>query len=328
MKRSIVALAASACFVALLGAAPAHAAFVTFASGDGDDGLACTSPETACRQIGGATGALSKTDPGGVVHVLPGEYNAFEIPQNLSVGIIAEGGLASVLNGSVPIPGGGEASILINNVNSGAVVRIRGLQIESFGAPIAVVGNETTLHVERCVLAPLAGFNGIDFRGSGTLVARLFVSDTIISRQVGIRNATGIQIRPTASAGVSAVLDNVRIEDLGAGVVIDSRATTGNNTVVIRNSTVSGNASFGIYAAESGGGATNVTVEGSTSAGNGTFGIGSNGANSFVRVRNSTVTGNGTGLQIAGSGKLISVGGNVVRANTANGAFTATEAQQ
>ena len=134
-----------------------------------------------------------------MVHVLPGEYDAFAIPANLSVGIIAEGGLASVLDGSVPIPGGGVASILVNNTDSQNVVRIRGLEIESFGTPIAVVGNETTLHVERCVLAPLsgAGFYGVDFRPGGSLVTRLFVSDTIISKQVGARTATGIRIRPT-----------------------------------------------------------------------------------------------------------------------------------
>jgi hypothetical protein len=297
-------------------------------SGDGDDGLACTSPETACRQIGGATGALSKTDPGGVVHVLPGEYNAFEIPANLSVGIIAEGGLASVLNGSVPIPGGGEASILINNVNSGAVVRIRGLQIESFGAPIAVVGNETTLHIERCVLAPLGGFNGIDFRPGGTLLTRLFVSDTIISRQVGVRTATGIRILPTGSAGVSAVLDNVQIEDLGSGILIDGRNTSGTNSVTIRNSTVGGSSSFGIFAVDGGGGSTNVMIEQSTSTGNGTWGVATSGANVATRVRNSTVTSNGRGLLATASSKLISQGGNVVAGNTVNGAFTQAIGQQ
>jgi hypothetical protein len=331
MKRLIASLAASACLVALLGAAaPAHAAFITFVSGDGNDALACTSPATACRQIGGATGALSKTDSGGVVHVLPGEYNAFEIPANLSVGIIAEGGLASILNGSVPIPGGGEASILVNNTNSVNVVRIRGLQIESFGTPIAVVGNETTVHIERCVLAPLAGpgFYGVDFRPSGGLVTRLFVSDTIISKQVGARTATGIRIRPTSSAGVTAVLDNVRIEDLGNGILIDGTATTGTNAVTIRNSTIAGGTTFGIYARDSGGGATNVTIEGSTSANNGTWGIAANGANVTERVRNSTVSGNGTGLIATNTSKLISHGGNVVAGNTANGAFTQTIGQQ
>jgi hypothetical protein len=329
VKRSIGALAASACLVALCDAtAPAQAAFATFVSGDGNDALACTSPATACREIGGATGALSKTDSGGVVHVLPGDYDAFVIPANLSVGIIAEGGLASVLDGSVPIPGGGVASILVNNTNSQNVVRIRGLEIESFGTPIAVVGNETTLHVERCVLAPIAaaGFYGIDFRPGGGLLTRLFVSDTVISKQVGARSATGIRIRPTSS--VIAVLDNVRIEDLGSGILIDGRNTTGANSVTIRNSTIAGSSTFGIFAVDAGGGSSNVMVEGSTSSNNGTWGVATSGANVTTRVRNSTITGNGRGLLATASSKLISHGGNVVAGNTVNGAFTQTIGQQ
>ena len=327
MKRSI---AASACLVALLGAAvPANAAFITFVSGDGNDALACTSPATACRQIGGATGALSKTDSGGVVHVLPGEYDAFEIPQNLSVGIIAEGGLASILNGSVPIPGGGEASILVNNTNSENVVRIRGLQIESFGAPIAVVGNETTLHIERCVLAPLPGFNGIDFRGGGGLLTRLFVSDTIISKQVGPRDATGIRIRPTSSAGVTAVLDNVRIEDLGTGILIDGGATSGSITMNVKDSVISGNAArgIGVFEAVSGGPST-VVLERTTVSGNSAQGIFASRALASVRVRQSAITGNTVGVVSANGGQIISHGDNVLAGNTTNGAFTSTVAPQ
>jgi hypothetical protein len=329
MKRSIVSLAASACFVSLLGAAaPAHAAYATFVSADGNDANTCLTPATACREIGGASGALSKTDSGGVVHVLPGEYDAFAIPADLSVGIIAEGGLASVLDGSVPIPGGGIASILVNNVNSASVVRIRGLQIESYGTPIAVVGNETTLHIERCVLAPVsgAGSYGVDFRPGGTLVTRLLVSDTVISRQVGARDATGIRIRPTSSAGVTAVLDNVRIEDLGSGILIDGNATTGSNTVTVRNSVVAGNTNFDLNVIDNSGG-TSVMIEGS-SVTTSSVGVRAQGAAAVVRMRNSTVTGNTTGLRVISGGKIISNGGNVLRGNTTNGAFTATEAQQ
>lgn len=326
MKRSIVSLAASVGLFASIGAAaPAHAAFVTFASGTGTDTGNCDSVAAACRQI---SFALTKTDSGGVVHVLPGEYDAFVIPDNLSVGIIAEGGLASVLNGSVPIPGGGVASILINNTVSANVVRIRGLQIESFGAPIAVVGNETTVHIERCVLAPLAGSIGVDFRPSGTLITRLFVSDTIISRQVGARDATGIRIRPTDSAGISAVLDNVRIEDLGSGILIDGRSTTGSDAITIRDTVISGSATFGLKVVDDSSGSTSVSLEGSTVSNNVTNGVVAVRANTTVRVSNSIVTGNANGLVATSGGNFISQGGNVVRGNTVNGTFTLTEAQQ
>jgi hypothetical protein len=46
------------------------------------------------------------------------------------------------------------------------------------------------------------------------------------------------------------------------------------------------------------------------------------------RVRNSTVTGNATGLIATNTAKLISHGGNIVAGNTVNGAFTQTVGQQ
>jgi len=118
------------------------------------------------------------------------------------------------------------------------------------------------------------------------------------------------------------------VEGNANGITIDGRSTSGSTKTAVRDSAIAANAAFGIYAADSGGGTTNVTVEESSSGNNTTFGIGSSGVNSTVRVRYSAVTGNGTGLQIASSGKIISLGGNSVRGNTANGSFTATEAQQ
>jgi len=328
MKRSIVALAATACLVTLLGAAaPAHAAFATFVSADGNDANTCLSPATACREIGGASGALSKTDSSGVVHVLPGEYDAFSIP-DMSVGIITEGGLATVLDGAIPIPGGGVASILINNISENNVVRIRGLQIESYGSPIAVVGGSLTVHVERCVLAPVggAGIYGIDFRPAAA-GARLFVSDTIVSKQVAVRTAGGIRIQPTGSAGVTAVLDSVRIEDLGSGGLIDGRATTGSNNITIRNSSIAGSSTYGVAVVDAGGGSTKAVIESTTITSNAAQGLGAYGTNVTVRVKDSTISGNGQGLERSGA-QLISHGGNAVADNTFNGTFSSTVAPQ
>jgi len=321
MKKSMLSLAASTCLVALLGAAaPAHAAFITFVSGNGLDSNNCPTPATACRQLAGASGAISKTDATGTIHVLAGEYSAFAIDKSLDV--LAEPGTATIADSTfIAIPGGGSASILVSDLN---IVRIQGFHVYNPYAGIAFVGGGK-LYVERCVFVPGSSQFGVDHRPNGT--SELYVSDTILSGD-GSAGGGGISIRPTGSGSAKAVLDDVNVEDNASGIIIDGRSTTGTNTVTIRNSVVSGGSAFGIYAVDGGGGVTNVTVEGSTSTNNTTFGIGSNGVNSFVRVRNSTVNGNGTGLQIAGSGKLISNGGNVVRGNTANGAFTATEAQQ
>jgi hypothetical protein len=145
---------------------------------------------------------------------------------------------------------------------------------------------------------------------------------------VGVRTATGIRIRPTGSAGVSAVLDNVRIEDLGSGILIDGTTTTGTNSVTLGNSVVSGSAGIGIQGVDSGGGASNVVIEGSTISSNASVGVRAVGANTAIRLRNSTVSGNGTGIAAQNGGKLISHGGNLVAGNGANGAFTQVVAPQ
>jgi hypothetical protein len=52
------------------------------------------------------------------------------------------------------------------------------------------------------------------------------------------------------------------------------------------------------------------------------------GGNAIIRMRNSTSTGNTTGVIVSGGGQLISHGGNVIAGNTTNGSFTGTVAQQ
>ena len=100
------------------------------------------------------------------------------------------------------------------------------------------------------------------------------------------------------------------------------------NSTTIRNSVVSGSNGYGLAVLDSGGGATNINIEGSTIAGNASTGIGVNGPNATVRMSHSVVTANATGLAVGNGGKLISNGGNVVDGNTTNGAFTSTVAQK
>ena len=315
MKRSIASLAVSACLVVLLAVAPpaGAAGFVSFVSDDGEDTGSCGTLATACRQI---TFALGQTNEGGIIHVLPGEYIAFA--PDKSIEIVADAGQASIFTTTVS-----DAGIAVN-VSGTKAVRLRGFRI-SAAHGILINGGGGVVHIENCTILPAETNTGIVYAPTGA--SELYVSDTIISGS-GNPNAGGISIKPTGSGSAKAVLDNVNVEDNASGILIDGRTTSGSNTVTIRNSTISGNTSFGVYAADSASGATNVTVEGSTSANNTTFGVGASGTNATVRVRNSTVNGNGTGLQIASSGKIISHGGNVVAGNTVNGAFTSTVVPQ
>jgi hypothetical protein len=323
MQKLIMSFAATACFAALCGAAaPAHAAFATFVSGDGSDGNTCLTPTTACRQLSGASGAISKTDAFGIVHVLPGDYTGFTVDKTLD--IRAEGGLASVQS-VVLIPGGGNTGIL---VDGNVVVRISGLEVHTGNGGIALVGSGGILHIENCVLVPDAGASdfGIDFRPSGA--SELYVSDTVVAASGIGALGGGMQIKPTGSGGAKVVLDNTRVANNAVGISIDGRATTGSNAVTVRNGTIAGSTTFGLNAIDSGGGATNVMIEGSSSNNNGSQGVVANGVNTTVRMRDSTVTGNARGLIFVASGKIISHGGNVVAGNTVNGAFSSSLPQQ
>lgn len=325
MKRAVSPLVLSACFLALLGAAaPAHAASTTFVSqADGNDANACTSPAAPCATLNGAYG---KTVAGGVIHVLPGEYPSLEITQ--SVEIIAESGQASITSSAT----GGANTLGRFYVNTGAAddVRIRGFTLRAgtsgFVGPVAGISfvGAGALYVEDCTLVD-AGNEAILFIPTGA--GELYVSNSVVSDDIG-SDGGGILIKPTGSGSAEAVLDNVRVEDNANGILVDGRATTGANEVTIRNTTVAGSTNYGLNAIDSGGGATNVMIEGATFSNNGTQGVISNGNNTTVRMRNSTVTGNARGIIFSNSGKLISGGGNLVTGNTVNGTFSSSVAQQ
>ena len=322
MQRSMLSLAAIGCILALPGfTAPAHAAFTTFVSQTGNNANACTSPAAPCQTL---AGALAKTDSGGVMHVAPGEYAALLI--NKSVEIVADGGNVSVANSTINA-GPGSSAVIVVDVAGLDDVRIRGFTLDRHGAPgsgIAFIGLGT-LYVENCTLVNNTGSDsGIAFVPDGP--SELYVSDSFISGGSGSPN--GVLIRPANGGAVTAVFDNTRFENDVFGITIDGRDTFNSNTITIRDTVISGNSSYAIGAIDGGSGETNVVVEGSTFARNGTFGVLANGANVTIRVHNSTITNNGTGVSALNGATLISNGGNVVRGNTANGAFTATEAQQ
>lgn len=323
MKRSIVALAASAWFAALLGSAPAHAAFATFVSGAGNDGNDCLTPATACRELGGAGGAINKTDALGIIHVLAGEYGTFLVDKSLE--IVADGGQASNFNSFVFIAGT-IAGIGVN-LDAGEYARIRGFNIGAKNG-IGIFGGGA-VHIENCSLtADVTGGAGYSILYQPTGQGELYVTDTsLLSDLSAATVGGGMLIKPTGSGSAQVVLDNVSVADNSLGILTDGRATTGTNIVTIRNSVVAGGTAYGVAFVDAGGGSTKGVVESSTITGNATQGVGAYGANVTVRVKGSTISGNGQGLERSGA-QVISNGGNAVADNTFNGTFSSTVAQQ
>ena len=320
MQKLLVSLAASACLVALLSAAaPAHAGFVTFVSGNGADGVGCgVTPAGACREIFGATGALAQTDEGGIIHVLPGEYIAF--PVEKGVDIVADAGQASIYS---TVAGGGGGIVV--NVSGNQVVRIRGFLINS--AHGIVINSSGVVHIEDSTLMGVEGKYGIVYAPAGA--GELYVSRTTLSHPTVPAQSGGIQVRPTGSGSAKISLDRVDIENNQVGILIDGGATSGSITMNIRDSEISGSGAqgLGVFEATSGGPST-VVLTRTTIASNGGQGIVASRALASVRVRQSEITGNTIGVQSLNGGQIISHGDNVVAGNTTNGAFTSTVAPQ
>ena len=135
-------------------------------------------------------------------------------------------------------------------------------------------------------------------------------------------------IRPGAGGTGQVVLDRVNAAGNVFGIAVDGSTSTGGINMTIADSFSSGNSQDGIVATTSGGGAPiGVMVKNTKSLNNG-FGIRSLGPNVTVRVSNSAVIGNVTGLASGSGGALLSFGNNEVRANGADGAFSGSVAQQ
>ena len=292
---------------------------VSFVALGGSDAAGCQAPEAACQTI---NGALAQTEPGGEIKCLDNWHDGSTVTIDKPITIDCDAP-STLLKGF-----GGQAAVTVNlnetNFPNG-VVTLRNLTINGLSGNvfppgsdgIRVIGGGAAVHVENCTIQG-GSEQGIDFAPTSTV--DLFVRDTVIGNNAG----GGILLKPTGGASARATFDNVAVEGNATGVLIDGRFTTGNNSATIRNSALTGNFGHGLSVADSGGGATNVVVDGSTSADNASFGIGANGANATVRVKNSTVTGNANGLIAAASSNIISQGGNTVAGNTTNGAFTSS----
>jgi len=184
---------------------------------------------------------------------------------------------------------------------------LRGLTLNGVGGTNGIsMTAGANLHVENCVVAGFSDFPGagIDVPSSAGASARLFVKDTICRR-----NYYGIKV----GAG-SGSLDHVRLEQ---NVSISLDVFNGGTKVSIANSVASGNL-YGLFADAS----AELNIEACLVANNSNAGIASD-IFAVVRVSNSTVTNNGTGLS-NGLATLESRGNNTVRGNTTNTSGTIT----
>jgi len=298
----------------LSGITTAQAGNESWVSGTGTDAGTC--PRTApCRTF---QFAHDQTSNNGAINVLTaGNFGPVTITKPIS--IVADG-VEAVINSAA-----NGAAININ-AGGGAVISLRGLTIDMRGTGNygILFNGGGALHVHNTSLRRSS--DGIRFTNSSGN-SELYVSDTVLSDSTQSAN---LMILPTGSGSVKAVLDRVRAENASQnGISILGGFTTGSVIATVRDSVSAGNTFNGLLAAEEAdGGSTIVMIDRSAFVNNNTGVVTTGAGPSTIRIGDSAVMGNFTGLSPGGSGTIVSYGTNKVDGNTVNGDPSSTIAMK
>jgi hypothetical protein len=278
-----------------LAAAPAAAqASRTWVSGVGSDANPC-SRTAPCKTF---AGAISKTAAGGEISVLdPGGYGAVTITKSITIngdGTLA-GILASLVNG-----------IIVNAAATDEII-IRNISLAGFNNGLNgiryLAGGQVTLEN-----VTIYGFQGN--ASSRAVDVSLTNGGKLIMHDVTITNCeAGVRLNSTAGT-VQATLDNVRIE------AVDTHAVEAVNNAVatIRRSTFDHNFNAGVRTAAS---TAVINVEDSVLSFN-NAGVNAAVSGSRIRLSNTAILNNITGIAIAAGATVESAQDNRVAGNTAS----------
>jgi hypothetical protein len=302
----------------VLHAEPAQAQSLrTWVASNGTNNATCgrTTPCATFTQAHAATAA------GGEINCVDaGDYGGVTI--NKSISIICDNTQAGASASLIHISGGTATDI----------ITLQGLNLDGNGGGTEAIrfASGAALHVQNVKIRNFR--NNSDYRSGILFVpssyAELYVSDSTISG-----NGTsspfngGIVISPTATGSVNAFISRVRIENNAAGIIADGSRSTGLavNAVVI-DSTVVGSATNGIAAMTTAShAAVTVFVDHSVVSGNFGSGINANGAtaqgagSALVRIGDSTIVNNVTGVSTTGAGVAQSFKNNRISANLSDG---------
>ena len=305
-------------------AAPASAqATRTWVSGVGDDVNPC-SRTAPCKTF---AGAISKTAAGGEINCLdPGGYGAVTITKSMTISCpYTEGGALAGGNGIV-------VNDSLSATPNTAVVFLRGLDIFGVNPPSNgvrfIAGSALTIEDSTIRRFNAASSFGVSIVPSSANI-KVYMNNVTVADNGNGATGGGIGIIPAVGGSVSAYLNNVRVQN-NANNGLRTDSTNGAVGVNIENSNFTGNG-VGI----STNGVTNnmrmMLVRSSVSFNNG-FGILNNGATATLRVGDTTITGNVTGIATAGGASSISfltnrLFGNPTSGAAADGAFSSTQIQ-
>jgi hypothetical protein len=298
-------------------AAPASAqATRTWVSGVGDDANPC-SRTAPCKTF---AGAISKTAAGGEINCLdPGGFGALTIVKSISIvcdfteaGVLAAG---AGVNGMVVNAAATDRIYLSGLDFNGVGTAQNGLRVVSGGV----------VHLNNSVIRNFRATNGrgISYQPAGAGV--LFITNSTIADNGTGATGGGILIQPTgAGGGATVVMSNVRVQNnANAGITADTTGNTGGGIVInIDNGSIAGSATGILGVRPVGAPAATVNINNSEVLANTSFGLRANG--SLMRVGNTSIMGNGTGVSAVNGGVIESFGTNRNEGNGTNGSFDAS----
>jgi len=275
----------------------------TFVSAAGGNDANDCNRLTPCRTF---QVAHDKTLANGEITVLdPGGYGAVFITKAIS--IINDGvGEAGVL------VSGGAVGIVVAAA-AGNTVSLRGLTIKGigFGGGNGIhFASGKSLTVENCVVRNLNGSGfGIVFQPNGP--SSLAVSNTFVADN----SSSGIVVQPVGAGTVTASFSRVEVYNSGSvGIWLIGDFNTGAVKGTAADSIVSNNSANG-FLVSSTSAPTSLQVVRSVAANNG-GGVSAQGsANAILRLRQSTITGNGASWFVTGGGIVRSYGDNNIDGN-------------
>jgi hypothetical protein len=315
-RKTCAAIAAALAAVGF--SAPASAqATRTWVSGVGDDVNPC-SRTAPCKTF---AGAISKTAAGGEINCIdPGGFGGVTITKSIAIicDDVEAGVLVSASNG-ITINAAATDSIFLSGLDiHGTGNGIKGVRYLAGGA----------VHIANSTIHKFQGANGAGISFAPSAAGNLIVSDTTILNNGNGATGGGIEIIPTGSANSKVVLQNVQVEgNANVGIRVDMSGTTGGSvSVVMEDSHVVGGPA-GITVNAAGAGSARMMIVRSEIANNFGAGLTASGVNALVRVSDSTITGNTSGVNATNSAAINSYGDNRLDGNPAigaanNGAFT------
>jgi hypothetical protein len=277
----------------------------TWVSGVGDDVNPC-SRTAPCKTF---AGAISKTAAGGEINCLdPGGFGAVTITKSITIDCRhTEGGiLAASVNG-----------VVINALSTDKVV-LRGLDIHGGGGAGGLDGVRflagASLHVEDTVISNMT--NGINVGLNQAANAEVYVTNSYIRNNSNV----GIFVSNAGNGVVNMAVERTTSENNTFGMI-----GRNNSRITARDSVFAGNSTTGILSEVLTAGPVSViNVMACVVTGNGTglsSGTSAQANQGNLRVSGTTISFNATGVT-AGNGTANTFADNILRDNTAAGAFT------